>query len=228
MPRYRLHNRLGSGGFAVEAALTLAGIDFAYEPIASSPNEDLSGHLSGLNPWGQVPVLELEGGGRITEVAAILAYLAQTEPALAEGPELWVDDWAAFHRWSAFIAVNVYEAILRRSYPDRFVTRVTQTPLGDPAEINALMTAQLCHAADARCHRALLCLEAETADHAFVLSDRMSVCDIVLAQVYAWHNQRPDLPKCTWITTQVATHPEIRPLWKRNFARFLDFKWHEV
>ncbi|MEM6390502.1 MAG: glutathione S-transferase family protein [Pseudomonadota bacterium] len=225
MTKYRLHNRLGSGGFAVQAALTLAGIDFDYEPIASLPNDAVANKIGRLNPWGQVPVLELETGARITEVAAILGYLAQSEPTMAEGPALWVDDWPSFHRWTTFLAVNVYEAILRRSYPERFFTALE----GEASdEMNAVMRAQVCDAANARCHQALLCLEAETAGHDYLLSDRLSPCDLFLAQLYAWHNPKPDLPKCTWITRQIATHAAIRPLWKQNFERFLDVKWHEM
>lgn len=36
---YILHNRLGSGGFVVEATLALAGLEYVYEPIESK------GHL---------------------------------------------------------------------------------------------------------------------------------------------------------------------------------------
>ena len=57
MTKYRLHNRLGSGGVAVQAALTLAGIGFDYEPIASLPNDAVANKIGRLNPWGQVPVL---------------------------------------------------------------------------------------------------------------------------------------------------------------------------
>ncbi|MGD1884035.1 MAG: hypothetical protein ACFB11_17215 [Paracoccaceae bacterium] len=50
---YRLHNRLVSGGFVVQAALVAVDIAFEYEPIASKPNEPLRPRLCGLNDWGQ-------------------------------------------------------------------------------------------------------------------------------------------------------------------------------
>ncbi|MGH1445503.1 MAG: hypothetical protein ACRBBO_05605 [Cognatishimia sp.] len=49
--RYRLHNRLGSGGFAIEAALTIADIPFDYEPLASDPITSLGALIQKQNKW---------------------------------------------------------------------------------------------------------------------------------------------------------------------------------
>lgn len=217
---YRLHNRLGSGGFVIEAALTAAGIDFAYDPIPSTPNTPLGDQVKAINAWGQVPVLELEDGTHLTEVAAILAHLSYAEPALRDGPDLWIDDHPLFLKWSVFLSVNVYEALLRQSYTARYFT---DDPEGDHGP---RIAASIRQAAGERMHAAFRCIEAETSGHKYLLSDRLSACDIYLALLYAWFNQKPDLPKCTWITAQVATHPSIRPLWEKNFHDRLDFKWH--
>lgn len=53
MGQYILHNRLGSGGFVVEAALPLAQIPFIYETFASTPDTDVAPVVAHLNPWGQ-------------------------------------------------------------------------------------------------------------------------------------------------------------------------------
>ncbi|MEM9207063.1 MAG: glutathione S-transferase [Pseudomonadota bacterium] len=228
---YRLHNRLGSGGFVVQATLEAAGIDFDYEPIKSLPNQPVGTQIQTLNPWGQVPILELDDGTRITETAAILACLAHIEPSFRQGPTLWIDDFPSFLRWSVFLAVNVYEGVLRWNYPQRYFTRLSEesrVEFQEADNAHALMTHSVRDAARARVHDAFRCIEEETAEHAFLLSDRLSPCDIFLAMLYAWFNQKPDLPKCTWITTQVATHDIIRPIWAKNFDDRLDFKWHEL
>lgn len=217
--KYRLHNRLGSGGFVIEAALTAAGIDFAYDPIVSVPNSPLGEHVQEMNAWGQVPILELEDGTHMTEVAAILAHLSYAEPDLRQGPTLWIDNHPLFLKWSVFLSVNVYEAVLRRSYTARYYSGATGSPD---------IAASIREAASERIHSAFRCIEEETARHAYLLGDRLSAADIYLAMLYSWFNQKPDLPKCTWITTQVATHPLIRPVWERNFHDRLDFKWHEL
>ncbi len=223
---YRLHNRLGSGGFVIQATLAAAGIAFDYDPISSRPNESLGSRLQGLNEWGQVPILELADGTRITEVAAILAHLAFAEPAFRSGPTLWVDAMPMYLRWSVFLSVNVYEGVLRNSYTHRYYSRIQNDGLPDDADIG--IESAIRRAATQRVHQAFECIEKETSQYNFLLSDRLSPCDVFLAMLYAWHNQRPDLPKCTWITTQVATHPSIREIWRQNFHDRLDFKWHEL
>ncbi|MBC6443459.1 MAG: hypothetical protein GDA53_10200 [Rhodobacteraceae bacterium] len=91
-----MHNRPGSGGFAVQATLAVAGLDFAYDPIASRPGQHLGTLIEPINPWGQVPVPVLEDGTRITETAAILLHLAAAEPTVRNGPGLWVDNQPLF------------------------------------------------------------------------------------------------------------------------------------
>jgi len=232
MGKYILHNRLGSGGFAVQATLAAANIDFAYDPIDSVPDEPLGVRVRDLNAWGQVPVLELEDGTKITEVAAILMYLALAEPSLEHGPILWIENRALYYRWTVFLAVNVYEGILRQSYSHRYIDVPSDTVRAQgsdvPSDLDALLTAAVQRAATRRVHEALQCLEKDTKAHRYVLGDQLSPCDILLAMLYAWHNQKPDLPKCTWITTQVATHPKIRAIWEQNFHDRLDFKWHKL
>ncbi len=231
---YRLHNRLGSGGFVIEATLTLAGLAFDYDPLESIPDQPLGDKISHLNSWGQVPVLDLPNGSRMTEVAAMLAHLSYAETACREGPNLWTDDHPAFLRWSVFLAVNVYEGILRQSYTPRFYTAL---PLDETAEdslqafsataLNAAMDRNLKRAAKKRVHGAFRSIEHDTADHAFLLGPRLSSCDIFLAMLYAWHGKQPDLAKCTQITERVATHDLIQPIWKRNFHDRLAYRWHE-
>lgn len=229
--KYKLHNRLGSGGFVIQATLAAAKVDFAYAPIQSVPNQPLGPQMDGLNAWGQVPVLELADGTLISETAAILAHLSYAEPSIKQGPDLWIDNHPLFLRWSVFLAVNVYEGILRKSYTHRYfsATADRSATMGDDVKSDdAKVSAAIRHAAQERVHAAFKCIEEATCEHNFLLSDRMSPCDIFLAMLYAWHNQKPDLPKCTWITTQVATHEDIGPIWEQNFHDRLDFKWHRL
>ncbi len=218
---YRLHNRLGSAGFAVEACLAAAGVDFDYDPMDSVPGQSLQGKISNVNPWNQIPVLELDDGSAITEVAAILAYLAVSEPAFQRGPVLWIDDLAQLLRWSVFLSVNVNEALLRQTYTERFIA-----PL--PADMADPAAEAVREAANTRIDQALKTIEAATAEHKFLLSDRPTPCDVYLAMLYGWYGPKPDLPKCTWITTQIATNEVIRPLWEKNFQGLMEVEWHDL
>ena len=216
---YILHNRLGSGGFVVEAVLELAGLDYNYEPLNSKPNTSVKSLVQHINPWGQVRILETPDGTVLTEVAAILIYL---EPHCTDN--LWVEDHTAFLRWSVFLSVNIYEGILRQCYPHRYFES-----FANDEDLNAKMAKSIQASAKRKVHEAFLFLENHAIhEEGYLLGSKLSACDIFLAMLYAWHNRQPDLPKCTEITRRVATHPIINPIWKRNFHDRLDFKWHEL
>lgn len=222
MPGYTLHNRRGSGGFAVEMTLRLGGVEHELSEITSNPGERLTGRIDHLNPWGQLPVLDLPDGARMTEVAAMLIHLSEAHQGCRAGPHLWVDDRPGLLRACVYLAVNVYEYILRRSYPERHFDPSHLPADTDPASA----TRAIQSAADTRAHQALMTLEAMTPGP-FLLGQRLSPADLFLAQLYAWHTPRPDLPKCTAITHHVAMHPLINPHWSRHFHDRLDIKWHE-
>ncbi|WP_372573944.1 glutathione S-transferase family protein [Ruegeria jejuensis] len=219
MKPYRLINRLGSGGFVVEAALTLADIPFELDLIASDPSSPLPDQFRDLNPWGQVPVLTTPEGAVLTECAAILFYLAERHRSLRYGPNLFVEDVSRFYRWTSFLATNVYEGILRKSYPDRYAI--------DPSIPQEQLRNAIRTAARARTHRALHLIENELADSAFLCGMRLSPADIFLAMLSAWHNPQPDLPRCNAVTEFVANQEQIAEIWFRNFDHRLDHRWQD-
>lgn len=210
--RYRLHNRLGSGGFVIETALTIAGVPFDYEPLNSDPSTPVGELIQNQNPWGQVPVLETPDGDVLTETAAMMFYLADRHDALRDGPTFSVQNQAAYYRWTVFLTVNVYEGILRRCYPDRYVT-------GKNAQ------SELIESANARVHKAFRLLENELKTRPCLCGDALSLADVFFAMLYAWHKEKPDLPRCTALTESVAQHPEVSPIWHRNFGHRLKRQW---
>lgn len=225
---YVLYNRMGSGGFAVEAAMALAGVEYRLEKLDSRPNEPLKTKIEYLNGWGQVPVLNLPDGTIMTELCAIMTHLTCVEDGCQRGPHLWVEDHPAFLRWAAYLCVNVYEGILRQTYPDRFCLTSGRTGSALDVGSDAWLLNNVSAAGERRTHEALLHIQDATKMHRFLIGDRMSGCDVILAMLYAWHNQRPDLKRLAWITEQVATHDVVRPIWRANFETRLDFKWHEL
>lgn len=217
MKPYRLINRLGSGGFVVEATLTLTDIPFDLDLISSEPSSPLPDDFHDVNPWGQVPVLVTPDNRVLTECAAILFYLAEQHLSVRNGPNLFIEDVARFYRWTSFLATNVYEGILRKGYPERYAVDpdIPQKQLR-----NAIMVA-----AKARTHKALRLIEDELADSAFLCGTELSSADIFLAMLYAWHNPQPDLPRCTAVTETVANHRILTEIWFRNFDHRLDHRW---
>jgi glutathione S-transferase len=217
---YVLHNRLGSSGFVVEAGLKLAGLDFRYDPIDSIPSSALTGQVDHVNPWSQVPVLETPEGEILTESSAICIYLVETEEGCREGPHLWCDSRAGLMRWSVFLAVNVYESLLRCIYPDRYAT----APADDP-DAMAQMRKSLKTAGFARMHQALDVVENAIGEGGFLLGSRLSLVDVYLAMLYAWSQKDPEAPKLVALTRRVATNRALTPIWKRNFGHRLSRDW---
>lgn len=220
MKPYRLTNRRGSGGFVVEAVLTLAELPFELDLIESEPSTPLPDTIRDLNPWGQVPILITPDGAVLTECAAILFYLAERHRSLRDGPELYVEDVGRFYRWTSFLAANVYEGILRESYPYRYAE--------DPAIPQDQMNKAIKSAAKAYTCRALGVIEAELSDRAFLCGEALSPGDIFLAMLCAWHGPRPHLPNCAALTEYVARHPGIAPVWFQNFDQRLDHRWQQA
>ncbi len=205
MAAYKLYNRVGSGGMVVEAALALAGADYELAEIESKPGSALPESFRATNPWRQVPTLILPDGATMTETSAILIHLAACFPEKALAPEPGTPAHAAFLRWIVFANVNVYEAVLRRVYPERYC--------GDPVAADATRAAAI-----ARTSAALAVLEQAAAPGPFLLGKAMSLADVYLAMLLIWHRGEIDAPNLARLMTAVRTHPVVAPIWTRHFG----------
>jgi len=211
MAKYKLYNRPGSGGFAVEAALTLAGQPFDYIDVGSQPGEVLPDSFRSINPWGQVPTLILPDGTLMTETGAILTYIAGAHPEARLCPAPWTPAFATFLRWMTFLGANIYEGILRKGYPARFTD--------DPNGLDAVMSAAI-----RRTDEGFSVLEDALSDSGYLLRE-MSAADIYLAMLFAWRRGSADLPRCAALTHRIAADTIIAPVWRRNFDHRLQVKW---
>ncbi len=210
--RYVLHNRLGSGGFSVEAALTLAGLDFELVLGPSKPGAPNPESFRAVNPWNQVPVLITPGGTTLTESAAILAHLTIAHPDRGLGPEPGSDAHGAMLRWLVFMSVNLYEPILRRVRTIRYST--------DEAGHEGVR-----RAAGQTLKAAFALIEAELGERPHLVGAALSVADIYLAMLNAWSGGGRGAPGCDALTRRVAAHPGIAAVWSRNFDHWLPTRW---
>jgi glutathione S-transferase len=74
-------------------------------------NLEGGGRLEDVNPKGYVPVLELDDGERLTEVVAVLQYLADRKPELGLAPE-----WGTFARYRLIEMLNFIATEVHKSY----------------------------------------------------------------------------------------------------------------
>ncbi len=209
---YRLYNRLGSGGFAIEVALTLAGARFELELLDSVPGNPLPESFREINPWGQVPALILPDGSLMTESAAMLIHIAAAHPDKGLAPTSGTPAHARFLRWLVFLAANVYEAEIRIGYPDRFTT----DPAGAPA---------ISEAAHRRMTEGLALVAAEVTPGGYLFGAEMGVIDVYIAMLVAWHGDGGMVGEGAALAHRVAAHPVVAPIWQRNFDSRMDVKW---
>ena len=107
---YRLYNRVGSGGFVVEAALALAETAFELEELDSRPSTPLPESFRVHNPWRQVPTLILPDGSTMSETAAILIDLSACHQDKELGPRPGTTAHAQFLRCGGLVRVSANDA----------------------------------------------------------------------------------------------------------------------
>ncbi|MDR2710143.1 MAG: maleylacetoacetate isomerase [Burkholderiales bacterium] len=69
-----------SASFRVRIALHLKGLSYDYLPVRLAKDEHKQPAFAAVSPEGLLPVLETDGGRRITQSMAIIEYLEETHP----------------------------------------------------------------------------------------------------------------------------------------------------
>jgi glutathione S-transferase len=99
----------GSSSMAVHIALHEIGIAFEPRPLSFARGEQRNPDYLALNPEGKVPTLLIDGRP-LTEVAAILFYLAKRFPDAALLPPGDIATDAEAISWMSFIASTLHPA----------------------------------------------------------------------------------------------------------------------
>lgn len=98
----------GSSSMAAHIALHEVGAAFEARPLSFHRKENREPAYLALNPEGKVPTL-LVDGVPLTEVAAILYYLARAYPQAKLWPEQ-LEDQAQAVSWMSFLAATAHPA----------------------------------------------------------------------------------------------------------------------
>ena len=126
---YTLYHAPGSSSLAVHIALHEVGAPFQGRTIDFGHRENDPPELRALNPEGKVPTLVIDGRP-LTEVAAILYYLARTYPAAELFPAGDVEAEAQIVSWMSFIASTLHPARQRGADHAERVWRIAEQKLG--------------------------------------------------------------------------------------------------
>ncbi|HVC58794.1 MAG TPA: glutathione S-transferase family protein [Acetobacteraceae bacterium] len=99
----------GSSAMAPHIALHEVGAKFEAVPLSFGKRENRTPAYLALNPEGKVPTLLIDGRP-LTEVAAILFYLARRFPEAGLLPEGDAEAEAQAVSWMSFIAATIHPA----------------------------------------------------------------------------------------------------------------------
>lgn len=176
---YILYSARGSGGVAVEAALTLIRAPYALvEAPTFDPGQRPGGdRVLAANPLRQVPALVAPGGEVLTESAAILIWLAEQHPEARLAPAAGDPARGAFLRWMAFVSSAIYAHYWLKDDPGRLVA--------DPAlhaDVDRRIQDRICEC--------WAVMEAGTAAGPYILGDRPSVLDLYVTVVSRFRPRR--------------------------------------
>ena len=174
---FTLYGRSGSGSLAVQVALEEIGAPYDCVWITRDPAE--VARYKQVNPTGKVPALALPDGTVMFESAAILVHLALLNPQAALAPPPGTTRHAAFLQWMIFLSANVYEAVLRIYYSDRYSSRGEE----DAAVIRAQALA------DYRAQIGLIARHLQP----YVLGAEYSIADVYLYMLVSWYPDREEL-----------------------------------
>jgi glutathione S-transferase len=99
----------GSSSMAAHIALHEVDTTFGSRPVSFARRDHRAPGYLALNPEGKVPTLLIDGRP-LTEVAAILYYLARRFPAASLLPEGDMEAEAQVISWMSFIAATLHPA----------------------------------------------------------------------------------------------------------------------
>jgi glutathione S-transferase len=118
MASYKLYGRLGAGSLAPQIVLEECGAPYEIVWVSKAANEVEA--LRRINPYGKIPVLQLPDGTVVRESAAIIMHLTAAHPAARLAPESGSSAHARFLEAMVSLSANMYEALLRYFYSERY------------------------------------------------------------------------------------------------------------
>ena len=183
----------GSCALAPHIALEHASLD--YEAIRVERGRQSAPEYRAINPLGRVPSLRTESGAILTEVPAVLSYIADRADGLLAKP----GDPERYEalRWLAYLASTVHPAFGRLWRPQRF------TAGGDAALV--------AEAADRQLGQEFATIDTMLRDRKFAAGDHLSVADFYLFVFGRWgrrvSSKTHDFPSFHALTLRIGALP---------------------
>ena len=189
----------GACSLAPHVALKELGVEFEGRPVRVAEGEHRSKEYLKINPRGRVPTLVAEGA-TITEVPAILTYLAWLKPDAPLLPRPGTIELAKACELMAWISSTLHIAYAQLWRPERFLPESADST----ALIDYSRTLIRSHSSD---------VERWIAGPWF-LGDEYSVADAYLLPFYRWGNRiglemAKDYPRWAAWTRRMLDRPAV-------------------
>lgn len=199
MPELTLYFSPRACSLACHIALEESGLPFTAKMVKIREGEHMAGEYLGVNPWGKIPAL-LVDGEVLTEAHAILSYIGELAPPernlLPRSDPL---QRARAHEWMNFLAGSVHIAFRPFFRPNYLIADQDLHPklweIGIPTF-----------------RKTLLEVEKRLTGKTWALGESYSVVDAYLFVFYMW-SQRQD------VVAHSPPLPVWKELWERMYAR---------
>jgi GST-like protein len=207
---WTLHGDWNSGATILEILLNEAGAPFAFRPVSIARDQQLSSAFAAINPMRRLPALVAPDGTLVTESLAGMLVLAEHFPEARLLPPPTTPARATALRWMAFLAGELYGAVGRFDYPERYTTDAA----GAPAVRDSAM-------AETRRLWALLDGQLGAGPHA--LGETFSALDAQILVMSRWTNGPAEwvdehCPRIAEVVRATAARPSAAAIWTRNYA----------
>jgi glutathione S-transferase len=125
----KLYYSTGSCSLAPDIALHEAGVKFDREKVDLKQKVTETGaNYRDVNPKGSVPALELDDGQVLTEVAAVVQYIADQVPAKKLAPPAGSLERYRLQEWLSFVGTELHKSFSAffRQAPDAWQDTMRQ------------------------------------------------------------------------------------------------------
>jgi glutathione S-transferase len=195
----KLYFAPGACSLSPHIVLLEAGHQFELEQVNNQEKKTKSGQdYWGINGKGQVPVLELDNGERLTEGPVVVQYLADQKPAAGLIPAVGTMDRYRVQEWLNFTTSELHKTfgpIFRPTTPEEFKT-LSKDNLGKRFDW----------------------LDKRLAGKQYLMGDKFTVADAYLFTVLRW-TARINIDLAKWpnlkaYVDRVAARPKVQEAMK--------------
>ena len=195
----KLYFAPGACSLSPHIVLREGGYDFQLEQVNNQEKKTKSGtDYWTINGKGQVPVLELDNGKRLTEGPAIVQYVADQKAASGLAPAAGTFERYQLQEWLNFVTSEIHKGFSPLFRPDT------------PDDYKTIAKANLA----AR----YAMLDKHFAGNKYLMGDQFTVADAYLFTVTNWNNfQKIDLgqwPNVKAYFDRVAARPKVQEAMK--------------